>query len=249
MWNIFPQLLELIILGMLGVLYVFSGGALLPEWGRKSRFLSVLAFIIAFIMTLYFYRDFLNDWNTIISKIRPISPGEEQSLNDIAIQPRVDFTPDPTTAAFSRVHVIPPPIVPQSIFDEGVVDPRLGTITYEVGNLGWSDDMRNLDFSLWALVKGQLIRVHQRHTAFLAKGESIVVDKLAKPFITGRMAVCISYEFKGRKVNIVDFYTNENLPSSQNYAGQMMKFRESLKQVDSPNDLCSSMPSTVTRLM
>lgn len=159
-------------------------------------------------------------------------------------QSNIIFTPDPTTAVFTRVHVVEA-VAPPSIFEQPI-DPRLGTVVYEVGNLGWDDDMRTLHFSLWALVSGQLVIVHQRQADFLAKGESIVIDNLPRPFVTGRMVVCVSYEFKGRKVNVVDFYTNENMSSSRGYAGQMNKLRESLKQVDGPNDLCRSMPGTAT---
>ncbi|RNJ49474.1 hypothetical protein D1O30_07535 [Methylocystis hirsuta] len=160
-----------------------------------------------------------------------------------AQQPNIIFTPDPAKAVVTQVHVNPE----TSIFEH--VDPRLGNIVYEVGNLGWDDDMRNLDFSLWALVGGQLVRIHQQKAAFLGRGESIMVKDLPRPFALGRMAVCVSYEFKGRKVNVIDFYTNENLLSARGYAGKMNKFRESLTQVDGPDDLCRSMPETAARFM
>ena len=148
------------------------------------------------------------------------------------------FELDPTNAALIRVHVLAP---------NG--SSGLGTVVYEVLNQLWPEPMRNLDFSLWALVSGQLVRVHQRQAGFLESGQGIVTDNLPRPFVIGRMVVCFSYAFKGRKVNVVDFYTNENLLSSHGYSGQMQKFRESLKQVDGPNDLCKLMPGTAAQFM
>jgi hypothetical protein len=178
-------------------------------------------------------RFYLTFWIAVAWAI----PGRTQQ------QPNIIFTPDPTKAAVTQVQVVLPP----SLFEP--IDPGLGTVVYEVVNLGWDDDMRNLDFSLWALVSGQLVRVHQRQAGFLAKGEGIMVDNLPRPFVTGRMVVCVSYEFKGRKVNVVDFYTNENLSSSRGYGGKMNKFRESLTHVDGPNDLCKLMPGAAAQFM
>jgi hypothetical protein len=110
-------------------------------------------------------------------------------------------------------------------------------------------DLRNVEYSLWALVNGQLVRLDHRRAAFIAKGQYVAADNIRTPFLIGRMVVCASYEIQGRKVSIVDFYTNENAASFQRQIGEMSKFRESLSEVDGPGDLCKSMPESAARVM
>lgn len=150
--------------------------------------------------------------------------------------PNTQFNQDPATAGVTKV-------VLRSL------GPGLGLVAYSFNNFSWIADIRNVEYSLWAFSNGQLVRLDQRRAAFVAKGQYVAADNIRTPFLVGRMVVCASYEVQGRKVSIVDFYTNENASSFQRQIGEMSKFRESLTEVDGAQDLCRSMPEAAARAM
>ncbi|WP_156947078.1 hypothetical protein [Bradyrhizobium sp. WSM3983] len=147
--------------------------------------------------------------------------------------PVVDLTPDVTTAAQTQVFL-------QSF---------VGQVKYSVSNLGWADDMTNVEYSLWAWTNGRLVQLDERRTPYMAKGGYSGSDFMKAPFGTGKMVVCVSYLFKKKRVNVIDFYSNETMPSAERQVGLMSKFRASVTQVDGPNDLCKSMPGAVAGLI
>jgi hypothetical protein len=146
--------------------------------------------------------------------------------------PIVDLTPDVTTAAVTKI-----------------ILSSFGQFAYSVTNAGWADDMSNVTYSLWAVRNGQVAKIDERSIGYIAKGQYAAADRMQPPFPVGKMIVCVYYEFKGKRVNVIDFYSNENASSIQRQMGEMSKFRRSVTQVDGPNDLCRSMPSAVAGLI
>lgn len=152
------------------------------------------------------------------------------------IPPTVDLTPDPSTAAQTKAF----------LRSSGT---GAGIATYSVTNLGWADNMTSVAYSLWAVVNGRIARLDERQTAFIGKGEYVVGENIRAPMPVGKMVICVSYVFKGRRANILDFYSNENASSFQRQTGEMSKFRESLRQVDGASDMCKSMPAPAANLI
>lgn len=94
-------------------------------------------------------------------------------------------------------------------------------------------------------MNGRLVNIDQRRTNFVARGGYVVAEDIRAPFLEGRMIVCVSYEFRARRVSVIDFFTNEGTSSFQREAGEMIKFRESLTRIG--DDLCDSMPAVAAR--
>lgn len=148
-----------------------------------------------------------------------------------AAPPTIDLTPDRSTAAETKV-----------------ILSSFGQFAYSVSNLGWADDMRDVEYSLWALVGGRIVKLHERAGVFIGKGEYSAADNLRRPFDVGKMIVCVSYVFKGRRANVVEFFSNEGASSVERQMGAMQRFRPSIRQM-ADRSLCKSMPEAVAGLI
>jgi len=123
-----------------------------------------------------------------------------------------------------------------------------GIASYRVENHGWTDDMRAVDYSIWAIANGRPTRLHQRHVDLIGKNEYSAVGNVDAPFAVGKIVLCVSYELEKRRVNVIDFFTNESVSPLQREIGEMTKLRESIVQMDNSENLCAAMPKPIAGL-
>jgi hypothetical protein len=125
------------------------------------------------------------------------------------------------------------------------IGPGQGTVAYSVNNFGWTDDMTDVEASLWAQVSGRLVLVDRRKFGFIEKGQYRAADNLRSPILTGKMLTCVSYTWEKRRTDVLDFYSNEGHSNIERQMGVLTKFRASVS--DANAGLCRSMPESATR--
>jgi hypothetical protein len=111
-----------------------------------------------------------------------------------------------------------------------------------------NDSISNVEASLWAVTPNDTVRLHAQSIPFIAAGDFVVADQIPTPFTIGRLISCVSFDWNGRTVEIIDFYTNVGHAYEQLLLGTMTKYRESVLRNHSDGSLCKGMPrSTETQ--
>jgi hypothetical protein len=158
------------------------------------------------------------------------------SIRQPAAAPMIDLAADLTTAASTKAF----------IRSSGQSNPFA---VYSVTNHGWGDDMTDVRYSLWVVTNGRVTMIDESRAPLIAKGNNVERGNIKFPVAPDKLVICVSYMFKTRRVNVVEFYSNEKATSVDKQTGELTKFRPAFSQVDRAKDMCTDVPAVVANLI